>query len=67
MIAVEDAPKHRSNLVIGPDGFTESFDAHTIDVMVRMGLISLDRTTSAYDWETKIYKATGRPVEDAYL
>ena len=55
-----DPPKHRTNFVMGPDGFTESFNDHTVDLLVRMGLIEFVKTTSSYDWETKFYQATGR-------
>lgn len=55
-----DVPKHRSNFVMGPDGFTESFDDHTVGLLCRMGLIVYIKSTSSYDWETKYYEATGR-------
>lgn len=61
MQTATETPKHRTNLVIGPHGFTESFDDHTIDLLVRMGLIKFVQISSSYDWESKIYHATGLP------
>lgn len=51
--------KHRTNFVEGPGGFTESFDDGMVDLLVRMGLIKWVKTTSAYGWETKVYRAPG--------
>lgn len=50
-------------LVIGPDGFTETFDAHTVDLLCRMGLVELteqDDPDNSESFQTKVYKATGR-------
>jgi hypothetical protein len=52
-----------TNLVIGPDGFTESFNDHTVDLLVRMGLIFLaeqDETGPNSKRGVRVYRATGR-------
>jgi len=60
-VSTDEAPKRRSNLVVGPDGFTETFDDRTVDLLVRMGLVKWTQTSSDAHWETKFYEATGRP------
>lgn len=50
-----DEPKQISYHVSGPGGFTTSFTADEVDVLVRMGLVRFDRTTSSNTWETRFY------------
>lgn len=52
---------HRTNFVEGPKGFTESFDDHTVDVLVRMGLIVLVKVSLNDGWQTKVYHARHVP------
>lgn len=40
--------------VAGPDGFTETFDAHTVDVLVRMGLI-------VHEYDGHVMESGGKP------
>jgi hypothetical protein len=61
--AIEDdmpEPRHMSNIIHGPNGWTESFDAQTVDVLLRMGAIRLVNTTSAAGWQTNFYDTIGR-------
>jgi hypothetical protein len=52
--------------VYGPDGFTETFNEHTVDVLCRMGLIELvseDNPDNGDKYHYKTFKPTGRLVD----
>lgn len=65
-VTTAEAPKHRTNLIQGPHGFTEFFNDEACEIMRRLGLIEKSRVTSASDWETTIWNATGLPMREDY-
>lgn len=52
-IVIEKYEPH--NILYGSKGWTDALDDATIDLLVRVGAVTLDRTVSGVGFETRIY------------
>jgi hypothetical protein len=52
-VSKEPVPSH--SIVYGAEGWTDALDDTTIDLLVEVGAIGLDRVHSGPGWETRIY------------
>ena len=46
------------HIVYGSNGFTDALSPETIQTLLGVGAIVLDRMVGSYDWQTRIYVST---------
>ena len=56
----EEQPREEAKIVTGRNGWTDSLDDETIELLLRLGVIELTSTTSGPGFTTLFYSSVAR-------